>query len=132
MLVDGYSPINDPGISDDAHPRISIEDETQLRAELVRLAKMRPRMVFLNNESTTLYLRIGIGGPFASIRCCKQDGENGLAVANIVRADAPIEFQIEGSQAGFWPKNLLPIEEAIDIVVHFFQTEQLAEWIKWE
>jgi hypothetical protein len=53
-------------------------------------------------------------------------------VANEPRAKDPVEFQFEGSPCGYWPKNLVPIEEAIEIIVHFFKTQELAGWVKWE
>jgi Immunity protein Imm1 len=130
-LVDVFAPITDPGISDEDYPRIPVEHETQLRHELLHLAGERPRIIFLTHSSGNS-LMIGIGGPFAAVQYSRSNGSAKVAVANEIRAKGPIEFQFEGSQSGYWPKNLISLEDAVEIVVHFFRTQELAGWIKWD
>jgi hypothetical protein len=72
-LVDVFAPITDPGISDEDYPRTTVENETQLRSELLRLASERPRINFLTSLVGKT-LMIAIGGPFAAIQCRRSDG----------------------------------------------------------
>jgi hypothetical protein len=129
-LIDGRYPAD----HDDALPAKAIESEFELVQELDRLRELEPG-IFTLNSPTGEALQIGIGGPLAGLRWF----ENPQTSVNSrdVLADRPscpgrVDFHAEDEEVPFWPEHLLPVEQAIDIVVFFFTNQRLPDWVAWE
>jgi hypothetical protein len=113
-------------------PEFVIRSEVQLRAELNRFRARRPSIILVvSPEEETL--KIGIGGPFSGIRWAKPpiDDNYKLAIASEIVAPEGAEFREQGSDTGFRAKYVLPVEQAIEIIVFFYKHHRLPQWIQW-
>lgn len=129
-LVDGRDPVDDP----DDFPTIPITSEADLRQELDRLRKMEPGIVSLSSP-TNEALQIGIGGAFAGLRWYqnpKLSQQRREILADHAYCANRVDFMAEGDTIAFWPENLMPVDQAISIVVYFFNHQSLPEWSGWK
>ncbi len=128
-LVDGRYPPDDP----DDFPIIVISSEAELRQELARLLQLEPGIVSLTSP-TNEALQIGIGGPLAGLRWY-QDPRSCEPSREILadRSYSPnrVDFLAEGDSIAFWPEQLLPADQAVDIVVYFYNHQRLPDWVGW-
>ncbi|SRR5260370_11426828 len=129
-LTDGREPADGP----EEFPSVVIESENQLRDELHRLQKLEPGIVALNGPAEKA-IQIGIGGPVAGIRYYEAPKKSPRF--RVVLADRPccekqVDFLAEGDTVAFFPESLFAVEEAIEIVVHFFKHQELPDSVSWK
>ncbi len=129
-LIDG----RDPAESPEDFPTVPISSETELRQELARQQQLEPGIVSLACPANGA-LQIGIGGPFAGIRWYHNPYPPHSSRDILV--DHPctpgrIDFLAEGDTIAFWPENLMPVDQAIDIVLFFFNHQRLPDWVGWK
>ena len=122
----------DPADGPDEFPTTIIHSEGQLREELDRLSKRAPSIVGLSSLANG-GLEIGIGGPFAGLTWGDRQRfpDTRRVVANRLYSEQPIDFQSEGDHLRYWADELIPVEQAIEVAVYFFDHRQLPEWVGW-
>jgi hypothetical protein len=111
----------------------SVADEQSLRSELMRLASMEPRVVFValsDNE----YVHIGIGGAWAFVEhVIDEPWKCQHAVSNGAELKPEFVSFIAGGQDSEIPSEaLLPIAEAIELLTQFFQQNAVPTSWQWE
>ena len=128
-LFDETSPLRD---FDDDHPSIVIESEEQLRTELESWRLREPSVICLVSPKGER-LQIGIGGPYCGMRWTKPPTRENLKmpVAEPKLVEHGIEFRWQGQEMGFRPQYVLSVDQVIPIVLHFFKTHSLADWVTW-
>src|ERR1700722_7847052 len=117
-LTDGRDPADGP----EDFPTVPISSEAELRQELARLRSLEPGIVSLSSPADGA-LQIGIGGPFAGVRWFYDP--NPPHLSRDVLVDHPcfqdrIDYLAEGDHISFWPENLIPVDQAIEIILYFF------------
>jgi hypothetical protein len=125
--------LRDPADAPEEFPRIVIQSESHLRAELARLREREPSILALEGP-TDQGLQIGLGGPYAGIRWGEHpvSQRTGTALADRICSDKRIDFASEESSIAFWPDELIPVERAIEVIVSFYQNHRLPRWIAWK
>ncbi len=118
----------------DHFPTVSISSEDELRQELHRLRQLEPGIVSLISP-TNEALQIGIGGSFAGLRWYqnpKLSQRNREILADRPYSAKRVDFMAEGDTIAFWPEHLMPVEQAIGIVLYFFNQQSLPNWVGWK
>jgi hypothetical protein len=126
-LVDSMNPSETP----DGFPRTVIRSQEQLRAELGRLCQRDPAIVGLEGPGDQA-LEIGIGGPFAGLRLFRHQRAWRVVLADRTYSPNPIDFAFEEGVLSFWPDELIPVEQAIGVIAHFYEHQQLPDWVGWK
>jgi hypothetical protein len=129
-VIDGRDPADGP----ENFPFVRISSETELRQELARQRQLEPGIVSLSSPVSGA-LQIGIGGPLAGIRWYVNPyppGQSRDVLADHAYAEKRIDFLAEGDHIAFWPENLMPVDQAIEIVVYFFNHQRLPDWVGWK
>ncbi len=127
QLVDSTMSVDGP----ECFPRITIQSEAQLRTELSRLRDREPGIFVLECPHHAA-LQIGIGGPFAGLRLFRNRNAEAVVLAERPYCDKRIDFLAEDDHIAFWPENLMPVDQVINIVVYFFNQHRLPDWITWK
>jgi hypothetical protein len=125
--------LRDPADATEEFPRVVIHSASQLRAELHRLQQREPSMLALEGPIDQ-GLQIGLGGPYAGIRWAEYpvSERGGTGLADRVRSESRIDFASEGDTLAFWPDELIPVEQAIEVIVSFYNNHRLPDWIGWK
>ena len=126
-LVDSSKPSEAP----DGFPRVAVASEQNLRAELERLRHGQPAIVGLEGPIDQA-LEIGIGGPVAGLRLFRNRRPWRIVTADRICSEKPIDFAFEENALSFWPDELLPVEQAIGVIIHFYKYQQLPDWVGWK
>jgi hypothetical protein len=115
----------------------TIGDVTSVRVFHGELAQLDPRIVKVEIDANQ-WLHIGIGGQWAFVEhICFEPWKPQIAVLNnrsaLVGIPATIRFQADGaSDTEILAQYLIPVSEAIELVVHMFQGGTLPETIQWD
>jgi hypothetical protein len=114
-------------------PRVVIQSEGHLRAELERLRDRDPAILALEGPIAQ-GLQFGLGGAYAGIRWGEHPVSNrtGTVLADRVYSEHRIDFASEESTIAFWQDELIPVERAIEVIVSFYKTQRLPSWIAWK
>jgi Immunity protein Imm1 len=128
MLVDCMNPV-DP---EEPFPMVSISSENQLRGELEKYQKRRPSIIHLKSPSGET-LVIGIGERIGGLKWLKNDKKEmfRIAIAKSLLVSEGVDFREQGTDTGFRPSYLLPVEEVIDAIIFFFNNHRLPEEVQW-
>lgn len=113
-----------------------IRSAEQLRSALESRSYDEPGQVSLANPSGN-FLILGLGGPFAGMHWLTMKGPAQVdqfrrAKARVVRSPEPLTFACREELLEFLPAELLPVEEAIAAVVHFFEHARWPAGLEWE
>jgi hypothetical protein len=113
----------------------SVSDDATLRSALQTLAHLEPRIVQVDINSTE-YLQIGIGGRWAFVQHVVLEpwkAEVALKVGIEVEKPSSLRFLACGAADTEIPaKYLMPISEAIELVVTMFRLGSLPDSVQWE
>lgn len=112
-------------------PRVAIQSVEQLRAELGRLRQREPSVIGLQGPDQE-GLQIGFGGPLAGIRYYVQGNAERVILADRPYSEKRVDFKSEGDFLAFWPDELVPVDQASEIVTHFYRTRSFPEWANWK
>jgi hypothetical protein len=117
----------------EAFPRVVIQSEAQLRAELSRFALREPAILALEGPIDQ-GLQFGLGGPYAGVRWAEHpvSERGGSAIPDRVYCQKRIDFASEEDTIAFWPDELMPTNDAIEIIVYFYNNQRLPDWIAWK
>jgi Immunity protein Imm1 len=126
-LVDSMHPSESP----DGFPAVVIRSPEQLRAELGRLRQREPAIVGLEGPGGHA-LEIGSGGPFAGLRQFRNQRAWRVALADRTHSAKSVDFAFEQGVLTFWPDELLPVDQAIAAIAHFYEHQQLPDWLSYK
>jgi hypothetical protein len=110
-------------------PAVIVAAEEELRAELERLARLEPRVAEIALPAADT-INLCIGGPLAGFEYSRhRNKESKIPSGEIVAPTPPAlptpGFLCENTHSEILAKYQLPVEEIIDIVIHFFRTGSL-------
>jgi hypothetical protein len=126
-MVDFSEPADGP----EDFPRMEILSEESLREELTRLKGREAAIVNLEPPDDEA-LQIGIGGPLAGIRHFVHGRDQRVILAGHACANTRLDFRLEADTTAFWPDELIPVDQAIEIIVHFYRTRSFPESVHWK
>lgn len=128
ILYDQTEPVEDEA----QFPRTAIGSAQELRDQLQHWARRKPGTALLESPEGD-YLEMWLGGPWAGVAWTKPPASihNASALANTPCTTAPVQFRDQGMPTHHRVEDLFPVDEVIDIVLHYYQTQQLACWIPW-
>jgi len=92
--------------------------------ELNLLRQRKPGMVALEGPEGVA-LQVGMGGPLAGVRLFKSGKPLCVLLADRCYSEKRIDFAAEEDTLAFWPDELMPAEQAIDIIAYFYQQQLL-------
>lgn len=124
-------------VSDEADlPRSTVESEEQLRAKLNGYRLRSPASIVQLVSPQGDILQMGIGSEFSGLQWIREPlnpakKQMNIAVADRLYSESGVGFRFQGSESGFRPKYVIPVETTIDAAVHFFKTGQLPNWLQW-
>jgi hypothetical protein len=126
-LVDCYAPVD----GDDESPSFPINSQSDLRRELLRLAKEKPRIAELYSASSNEGLRVGIGGPYAGLAWIKLPSIKMLTTSHIITDQVLVEFSMQGQPCALSPDEVHTPDQIIEIVCHYFTHQKMPEGLVW-
>jgi hypothetical protein len=117
----------------DERPTTVIESESQLRQELERLRQRQPAFVVLFGPAGET-LGIGLGPEWSGLEWAPVPGQSDVkrAVNPHPVAAKPVEVRDGGGGRVFWTEQLLPTDEVIEAVVHFYLEGRPADSVRWK
>ncbi len=110
-----------------------IHSADELEAALHDFAHRMPRQIVMQNDAGQSVF-ISIGGRLAGIHCyLSRDASVGFfACPQTPSASGSLFFTGEGQPTEVEPTHLLPVEQAIALVVEFYRTGELSSSVDWE
>jgi hypothetical protein len=123
----------DPEQMRDGSENVEIQQASQLQAILLTFSEGLPREVILTSPDQR-QLFISIGPRWAGVRYYppRGGGMGQVAKASVSVSNSEQWFSAEGQPLGIEPQYLVSPQEAIRIVVYFYETSELAPWLEWE
>jgi hypothetical protein len=127
QLVDGSMPAEGP----ECFPTVTIQSEAHLREELNRLRNREPGIFVLESPDHDA-LQIGMGGPLSGLRRFRNQDAHSVVLADRPYSAKRVDFASEGDTLAFWPDELIPVEQAIEVILFFYKNRSLPDWIGWK
>jgi hypothetical protein len=113
-------------------PQTEICSESDLRRELGEMRRRSPSIVQLHSPEGEILI-IGIGGPFAGLRWMKPPMVEHfkLSLNPMPPTNQGIEFRDHGTDTGFRPQYLFPLEDVIEEAVYFYNNQTFSDRMQW-
>jgi hypothetical protein len=109
-----------------------VDNEGQLRVELVRLAELEPRFAHLYRAGDReRYLGLALGGPWGAAWWSDRSPLARLALVEEARVEGALEFICEGHPTLVPPDQLFPVAYVIEVAAHVFTHGELPVWVAW-
>jgi hypothetical protein len=131
QLIDGREPVEDP----DAFPKLLASSELDLRHKLEQFRQQDPGMFSLTSPDGGDALQIGLGGPFGGVRWfenAKDSLRSRVLLADRLYSKHHVDFLAEGDTNTFWPEQLMPADQLIEVIVHYYNHHRLPDWVAWK
>lgn len=117
-------------------PRRVIDSQADLASELHRLAEAEPRVVEVRMRPGE-YLNVGIGGPLGFVEhVTNQPYCAETAVPRQPYADPDglgyVSFRCGGIGSEVDVERVMPVAEAVEIVLAVYRDGELPAWVKWQ
>jgi hypothetical protein len=113
-------------------PWIPIGNEQVLQAELEKLKQLEPRVAKLLSPAGN-YIIFGIGGSLSFVEVTSgPERLKVIACTDVLPEDADFGFVYDSVPSDIEADYLIPVETAIEIILHYYSQGKLLNSIRWD